>query len=88
MENIRDLVYEGWTSKTSKKGKGPGKGKGRSVNQEDVSEEDGSWGKDSVRLRQRIWEELGQSEGRISTEADAGVLGLQESFNEDDSVVE
>ena len=48
MENIRDLVYEGWTSKTSKKGKGPGKGKGRSVNQEDVSEEDGSWGKDSV----------------------------------------
>ena len=56
MENIRDLVYEGWTSKaTSKeKGKGPGKGKGRSDVKEDVSEEDGSWGRDLVRLRQRI----------------------------------
>ena len=51
MENIRDLVYEGWTSKTSKKGKGGGKGQGRSVNQEDAAEEDRIWGKDSVRLR-------------------------------------
>ena len=42
MENIRDLAYEGWTSKTSKKGKGPGKSKGRSVNREDGSEEDRS----------------------------------------------
>ena len=54
MENIRDLVYEGWTSKSSKKGKGGGKAKVRSVNQEDAAEEDGSWGKDSVRLRQMI----------------------------------
>ena len=88
MENIRDLVYEGWTSKTSKKGKGPGKGKGRLVNKEDVSEDDRSWGKDSVRLRQRIWEELGHSEGRTSAEAEAGGSGLQESFNEDDGVAE
>ena len=41
MENIWDLGYEGWTSKTSskEKGKGPGKGKERS---EAVSEEDRS----------------------------------------------
>ena len=92
MENIkwiaRDLNYEGWTSKTSKKGKGPGKGKGGLFNQEDGSEEDRSWGKDSVVLRQKIWEELGQSESRMPVEAEAGVAGLQESFNEDDGVVE
>ena len=74
MENIRDLVYEGWTSKTSKKGKGVGKGKGRSVNQEEAAEEDRGWGKDSVRLRQRIWEELGQSEGRRSVEVEEACL--------------
>ena len=88
MEKIRDLVYEGWTSKTSKKGKGGGKGQGRSVNQEYTAEEDGSWGKESVRLRQRIWEELGQSEDRRSAEGEAGGSGLQDSFNEDDVVVE
>ena len=44
MENVRwstsDETYEGWASKTSKKGKGPGKSKGRSGNQEDGSEEE------------------------------------------------
>ena len=69
MENIRDLVYEGWTLKTSKKGKGPGKSKGRSISGEVGSEEDRSWGKDSVSLRKRIWEELGHLEGGVSAEA-------------------
>ena len=88
MENIRDLAYEGWTSKTSKKGKGPGKSKGISVNREDGSEEDRTWGKDSISLRKRIWEELGHSEAGVSVEVEASGSGLQESFNEDDGVAE
>ena len=59
MENIRDRAYEGWMSKTSKKGKGPGKSKGRLFSGEVGSEEDRSWGKESVNLRERIWKELG-----------------------------
>ena len=35
MENIRDLAYEGWMSKTSRKGKGSGKNKGRAVSGEE-----------------------------------------------------
>ena len=86
MENIRDLAYEGWMSRTSKKGKGPGKSKGRSFSGEVGSEEDRSWGKESVNLRKRIWKELGLSEVEVSAEAVAGGLGLQGSFNEEDSV--
>ena len=44
MENAKwvagDSAYEGWASKTSKKGKGPGKSKGRSDNQDDGSGEE------------------------------------------------
>ena len=77
-----DSVYEGWASKTSKKGKGPGKSKGRSDNQDDGSgeellgrTEDGSWGKDSVVLRRKIWEELGESGSKASGEAKAVASG-------------
>ena len=77
MENIRDRAYEGWMSKTSKKGKGPGKSKGRLFSGEVGSEEDRSWGKESVNLKERIWKELGHSEVEVSAEAEAGVSGLQ-----------
>ena len=67
MEKVKwvaeDSNYGGWTSKTSKKGKGPGKSKGRQDNQDDGSgedllgrTEDGSWGKDLVVLRWKIRE--------------------------------
>ena len=88
MENFRDLAYEGWMSKTSRKGKGPGRSKGTLFSGEGGSKEDRSWGKESVKLRERIWKELGHSEVEVSAEAEAGVSGLQGSFNEEDSVVE
>ena len=88
MENIRDLAYEGWMSKTSRKGKGPGKSKGRAVSGEAGSEEDRSRGKESVNLRRKIWKALGHSEAEGSTEAVAGCSGMQGSFKEEDSVVE
>ena len=67
MENVKwvagDSNYGGLASKISKKGKSPGKSKGRSDNQDDGSgedllgrTEDGSWGKDAVVLRRKIWE--------------------------------
>ena len=64
-------------------------------NQEDGPEEelfaraeDGSWGKDSVVLRRKIWEELGESESKMLGEAKAGASGWQELFNEEDRMVE
>ena len=88
MENIRDLAYEGWMSKTSRKGKGPGRSKGTLFSGEVGSKEDRSWGKESVKLRERIWKELGHSEVEVSAEAEASILGLQGSFNKEDSVME
>ena len=76
MENIRDLAYEGWMSKTSRKGKGPGKSKGTLFSGEVGTKEDRSWGKESVKLRERIWKELGHSEVEVSAEAVAGGSGL------------
>ena len=95
MEKVKwvaeDSNYGGWTSKTSKKGKGPGKSKGQSDNRDDGygedllgRTEDGSWGKDSVVLRRKIWEELGESGSKASGEAEAGASGWQESLNEED----
>ena len=75
-------------SKTSRKGKGPGKSKVRSFSGGIGSEDDKSWGKESVNLRKRIWKELGYSEVEVSAEAVAGGSGLQGSFNEEDSVAE
>ena len=41
-----------------------------------------------VRLRQRIWEELGQEKGRMFVEAEAEVSGQQVVITEDGSTVE
>ena len=88
MENIRDLAYEGWMSKTSRKGKGPGKNKGRAGSGEAGSEEDRSWGKESVNLRKKICKELGRPEVEGPMEAVASGSGTQGSVKERDSVVE
>ena len=85
MENIRELVFEGWTTKaTSKeKGKGPGKGKGRWSSKEDVPSEDGSWGSEAERLRQRILETVGTA----SSDVEAVGSGQQEGDMEADDAV-
>ena len=88
MENIRDLAVEGWMSQTSRKGKGPGKNKGRTGSGEAGSEEDRSWGQETVDLRKKICKELGRPEVEVSMEAVAGGSGLQGSVKERDSVVE
>ena len=75
-------------SKTSRKGKGPGKSKGRAVSGEAGSEEDRTWGKESLNLRKKIWKELGHLEAEGSTEAVAGGSGTQGFFKEEDSVVD
>ena len=41
-----------------------------------------------MKLRERIWKELGHSEVEVSAEAVASGSGLQRSFHEEDSVVE
>ena len=88
MENIRDLAVEGWMSQTSRKGKGPGKNKGRTGSGETGSEEDRSWGQETVDLRKDICKELGPPEVEVSIEAVAGGSGLQGSVKERDSVME
>ena len=88
MENIRDLAYKGWMSKTSRKGKGPGKNKGRAVSGEAGSEEDRSWGKEATDVRMNICKELGHSEAEVSMEAVAVGSGTQGSFKEEDCVME
>ena len=54
MEDIRDSAFEGWMSKTSRKGKGPGKNKGRAVSGESGLEEDRGWSKEASSLRHKI----------------------------------
>ena len=82
MENIRDSAYEGWMSKTSRKGKGPGKSKGRVASGESGPEEDRSWGKEASNLRQKIQKELGCAGTEGSMEAVAGGSGMQGSVDE------
>ena len=55
---MQEFVHEIRMTKTTSKerGKGPGRGKGRLSGKEDVPDEDGSWGSEAERLRQRILE--------------------------------
>ena len=56
MENIRDSVYNGWMSQTSKRGKGSGKNRNSSgaASGKSGSGDSKSWGKEASALGQRI----------------------------------